>query len=337
MPIHSARKSFARIMALAVAAAPLSAGPPARAEDGGASQHFPFALDGAYHEIETKYIFGFTDGADTGAEGETAIEFETNVALRRRNGTYAAAEQEIEFEAVPSQFFSFEWKSPRNRDGRQKRRRLRRSPSRGFQRFFDEFALRAHKPRTGRSYRPHRDGGAGMGARRRRQRPDRPQLRFDFQAYRRHGIDREPPLRRDQSDLSAASAASLGKRRLGALGDFRRDGGLRLARDPHRDDRRRASILSRARHARLWRLPGPCALCRAVAACAAHEENHALGSVFDAARRPRHGRRAAFGLSGFYPLSRALANSNTSFEPPVSSLRAPNGEIARGEQSSILR
>jgi hypothetical protein len=69
---------------------------------------FPFAIDGAYNEIETKYIFGFTDGADIGAEGEKAIELETNGQFRKRHGRYSAIEQEVEFEAVPSQFFAYE-------------------------------------------------------------------------------------------------------------------------------------------------------------------------------------------------------------------------------------
>jgi outer membrane putative beta-barrel porin/alpha-amylase len=69
---------------------------------------FPFALDGVYNEIETKYIFGFTDGSDIGAEGEKAIELETNGAFRKRHGRYSAIEQEVEFEAVPTQFFAYE-------------------------------------------------------------------------------------------------------------------------------------------------------------------------------------------------------------------------------------
>jgi hypothetical protein len=50
-----------------------------------------------YHELETKYIFGFTEGADIGAEGEKSIEFETTTASGLRGGTYAALEQEVEF------------------------------------------------------------------------------------------------------------------------------------------------------------------------------------------------------------------------------------------------
>jgi hypothetical protein len=77
------------------------------AEDAKAMR-FPFSVDGVYNEIETKYIFGFTDGSDIGAEGEKAIELETNGQFRKRHGRYSAIEQEVEFEAVPSQFFAYE-------------------------------------------------------------------------------------------------------------------------------------------------------------------------------------------------------------------------------------
>jgi hypothetical protein len=90
-------------MLLALCAAPHFA----FAEDA-KSMRFPFSVDGVYNEIETKYIFGFTDGSDIGAEGEKAIELETNGQFRKRHGRYSAIEQEVEFEAVPSQFFAYE-------------------------------------------------------------------------------------------------------------------------------------------------------------------------------------------------------------------------------------
>ena len=61
-----------------------------------------------YHELDTKYIFGFTSGSDIGVEGEKAIEFETTAAFRKRHGTYRMIEQELEFEGVPTQSFSYE-------------------------------------------------------------------------------------------------------------------------------------------------------------------------------------------------------------------------------------
>jgi hypothetical protein len=82
---------------------------PARAEDtvSVAPSAPPPAID-PYHELETKYIFGFTEGADIGAEGEKAIEFETTTAHGMRGGTFNAIEQEVEFEGVPTQFFGYE-------------------------------------------------------------------------------------------------------------------------------------------------------------------------------------------------------------------------------------
>ena len=61
-----------------------------------------------YHELETKYIFGFTEGADIGAEGERAVELETTTELGLRTGTYGILEQELEFEGVPSQYWGYE-------------------------------------------------------------------------------------------------------------------------------------------------------------------------------------------------------------------------------------
>jgi hypothetical protein len=69
---------------------------------------FPLFADGPFHEIESKYIFGFTDGSDIGAEGEKAIELETTAGFARRGGRYAAIEQELEFEHVVTQNFGYE-------------------------------------------------------------------------------------------------------------------------------------------------------------------------------------------------------------------------------------
>jgi hypothetical protein len=64
-----------------------------------------FAQDnapGAYTDLETKYIFGFTEGSDIGPEGERAIEFDSNFEFQRRFGSYNALEQEIEYETNPT-------------------------------------------------------------------------------------------------------------------------------------------------------------------------------------------------------------------------------------------
>jgi hypothetical protein len=63
---------------------------------------------GSYYELESKYLFGFTDGTDIGAEGEKEIELETTGAFQKRGGRYNATEQEVEFEGVPSQYWGYE-------------------------------------------------------------------------------------------------------------------------------------------------------------------------------------------------------------------------------------
>ena len=68
----------------------------------------PNFVSTTFNEIESKYIFGFTDGSDIGNQGEKAIEFETTGSFKKRGGKYSAIEQELEFESVPSQFFAYE-------------------------------------------------------------------------------------------------------------------------------------------------------------------------------------------------------------------------------------
>jgi hypothetical protein len=60
---------------------------------------------GAFHEIETKYIFGnFTVGASTGLEGEKAFEPETQADFGKRGGRYAAGQSSLELEFTPTQY-----------------------------------------------------------------------------------------------------------------------------------------------------------------------------------------------------------------------------------------
>ena len=73
-----------------------------------ASPLLPIFASGPFHEMETKYMFGFTDGADIGAEGEKAVELETTAGFGRRGGRYHAIEQELEFEQVLTQNFAYE-------------------------------------------------------------------------------------------------------------------------------------------------------------------------------------------------------------------------------------
>lgn len=64
--------------------------------------------DTAFHEIETKYIFGFTIGSSTGIEGEKAFEPDTVANFGKRTGTYAATETELEYEFTPNQYMQIE-------------------------------------------------------------------------------------------------------------------------------------------------------------------------------------------------------------------------------------
>jgi Putative MetA-pathway of phenol degradation len=61
-----------------------------------------------FHELETKYLFGFTEGSDIGEQGEQSVELETTAAFGKRGGRYNAVEQEIEYENVPTQNFGYE-------------------------------------------------------------------------------------------------------------------------------------------------------------------------------------------------------------------------------------
>ena len=60
---------------------------------------------GAFHELETKYIFGnFTVGSSTGIEGEKAFEPETKAAFGKGGGHYAASQTALEYEFTPTQY-----------------------------------------------------------------------------------------------------------------------------------------------------------------------------------------------------------------------------------------
>jgi len=61
-----------------------------------------------FHEAESKYMFGFTDGADIGNEGEKAFEYEATGSFQKRGGRYSAIEHELEFEHVLTQNFAYE-------------------------------------------------------------------------------------------------------------------------------------------------------------------------------------------------------------------------------------
>jgi hypothetical protein len=73
-------------------------GAPARAED-----------YSSWHEIETKYIFGFTLGSGIGLEGEKEVTVDTVGRFGKRDGAYAASETKYEFEFTPTQFIQIEF------------------------------------------------------------------------------------------------------------------------------------------------------------------------------------------------------------------------------------
>ena len=61
---------------------------------------------GAFHEVETKYIFGnFTVGSSTGIEGEKAFEPETEANFGKGGGGhYAVSQTTLEYEFTPTQY-----------------------------------------------------------------------------------------------------------------------------------------------------------------------------------------------------------------------------------------
>jgi hypothetical protein len=85
-------------MALCVVGSLFWCGAPAHAED-----------YSAWHEIETKYIFGFTLGSGIGLEGEKEVTVDAIGRFGKRDGHYAASETKYEFEFTPSQFIQIEF------------------------------------------------------------------------------------------------------------------------------------------------------------------------------------------------------------------------------------
>jgi hypothetical protein len=62
----------------------------------------------AFHEIETKYIFGFTVGSAIEIEGEKAFEPDTVGQFGKRSGSYTATGTELEYEFTPNQYMQIE-------------------------------------------------------------------------------------------------------------------------------------------------------------------------------------------------------------------------------------
>lgn len=61
-----------------------------------------------YRDVETKYIFGFTEGSGIGLEGEKEFSIDTVARIGKRDGRYWASESKLEFEFTPSQYVQFE-------------------------------------------------------------------------------------------------------------------------------------------------------------------------------------------------------------------------------------
>jgi hypothetical protein len=61
-----------------------------------------------YRDIETKYIFGFTEGSGIGLEGEKEFSLESVARFGKRDGRYWASESKLEYEFTPNQYVQFE-------------------------------------------------------------------------------------------------------------------------------------------------------------------------------------------------------------------------------------
>jgi hypothetical protein len=66
-------------------------------------------LPDPFYEIETKYIFGFTEGASIGLEGEKEFSTESIAGFGKQDGRYAASQTKLEFEHTPNQFIQVEF------------------------------------------------------------------------------------------------------------------------------------------------------------------------------------------------------------------------------------
>lgn len=62
-----------------------------------------------YRDVETKYVFGFTEGSGIGLEGEKEFSLDTEARIGKRDGRYWASESKLEFEFTPNQYVQFEF------------------------------------------------------------------------------------------------------------------------------------------------------------------------------------------------------------------------------------
>ncbi|HEX2655271.1 MAG TPA: hypothetical protein VHN11_16680 [Xanthobacteraceae bacterium] len=77
---------------------------------GGTSVDYARADNGTtFNEIETKYIFGFTEGSGVGLEGEKEFSVDTVGTFGKRDGRYTRAQTKLEFEYTPNQYLQIEF------------------------------------------------------------------------------------------------------------------------------------------------------------------------------------------------------------------------------------
>ncbi len=62
----------------------------------------------AFGDVETKYIFGFTEGSGIGLEGEKEFSFDTEARMGKGGGHYWGSESKLEYEFTPNQYVQFE-------------------------------------------------------------------------------------------------------------------------------------------------------------------------------------------------------------------------------------
>lgn len=62
-----------------------------------------------YRDVETKYIFGFTEGSGIGLEGEKEFSWETVARFGKTDGRYWASETKLEYEFTPNQYVQLEF------------------------------------------------------------------------------------------------------------------------------------------------------------------------------------------------------------------------------------
>jgi hypothetical protein len=61
-----------------------------------------------FHELETKYIFGFTIGTSVGDQGDAEFEPDTHADFGKRGGSYDVGQTALEYEYTPTQFMQIE-------------------------------------------------------------------------------------------------------------------------------------------------------------------------------------------------------------------------------------